>query len=158
LASAGFSVTATDIDEDRLAKVRENAERLGLSSKISILPHSQVWDGSETYDLIWIDAPCSSTGIIRKHPEIKWNRGWHDVERLALQQEMLVRWAETRLAPGGVILYSTCSMLKLENEPKPGEGWSVTRVAEWTPQAEPKGDGIHAVWIERKVGQDESKK
>jgi 16S rRNA C967 or C1407 C5-methylase (RsmB/RsmF family) len=148
LASAGYSVIATDIDEERLSKVRENADRLGLGSKITVTGHPSVWDSHETYDLIWIDAPCSSTGIIRKHPEIKWNRGWHDVERLALQQEELLHWAESHLAPGGLILYSTCSMLKLENEPKMGTGLRVIKIAEWVPQSEPKGDGIHSIWIE----------
>lgn len=148
LASAGYEVIATDIDDDRLSRVRENADRLGLSAKIEILPHARIWDSSQTYDLIWIDAPCSSTGIIRKHPEIKWNRGWHDVERLALQQEELLHWAKAHLAPGGLILYSTCSMLKLENEPKLDAGLGVKKRAEWVPQSEPKGDGIHAVWIE----------
>jgi 16S rRNA (cytosine967-C5)-methyltransferase len=148
LASAGYSVTATDINEERLSKVRENADRLGLTDRITVTSHSMVWDSPETYDLIWIDAPCSSTGIIRKHPEIKWNRGWHDVERLALQQEELLHWAESHLAPGGLILYSTCSMLKLENEPKLGTGLRVIKGAEWVPQSEPKGDGIHAIWIE----------
>lgn len=148
LASAGFSVIATDIDEDRLEKVRENSVRLGLSAKIEIRPHASVWDGADCYDLIWIDAPCSSTGIIRKHPEIKWNRGWHDVERLALQQEELIHWARAHLSPGGRILYSTCSMLKTENEPQLGSGMCFGRRMEWVPQLEPKGDGIHAVWIE----------
>ncbi len=148
LASAGYSVIATDIDEDRLAKVRENAERLQLLEKISIHAHAKIWDSAEQYDLIWIDAPCSSTGVIRKHPEIKWNRGWHDVERLALQQEELIHWAKTHLAPGGLILYSTCSMLRLENEPKLDPGLRFGKRMEWVPQLEPKGDGIHAVWIE----------
>jgi 16S rRNA (cytosine967-C5)-methyltransferase len=148
LATAGYPVIATDIDQDRLQKVRENAERLGLLPKIEILPHARVWDGMDRYDLIWIDAPCSSTGIIRKHPEIKWNRGWHDVERLALQQEELLHWARSHLAPGGFILYSTCSMLNIENEPKLDPGLGIRKKREWVPQLEPKGDGIHAIWVE----------
>jgi 16S rRNA (cytosine967-C5)-methyltransferase len=151
LASAGYSVISTDIDEDRLAKVRENAGRLNLLDQVRILPHAEIWDGTELYDLIWIDAPCSSTGIIRKHPEIKWNRNWHDVERLALQQEELIHWARSHLTPGGMILYSTCSMLKLENEPKLDSGLRFGRRMEWVPQLEPKGDGIHAVWIEKEA-------
>jgi 16S rRNA (cytosine967-C5)-methyltransferase len=148
LATAGYPVIATDIDQDRLQKVRENAERLGLLAKIEILPHARVWDGMDHYDLIWIDAPCSSTGIIRKHPEIKWNRGWHDVERLALQQEELLHWARSHLAQGGFILYSTCSMLNVENEPKLDPGLGIRKKREWVPQLEPKGDGIHAIWVE----------
>ncbi len=147
LAGSGYSVIATDLDEDRLGRVRENSARLKLQDKISILPHAEVWDSDEKYDLIWVDAPCSSTGIIRRHPEIKWNRTYSDVEKLVLKQEELMVWAGKHLTDQGVLIYSTCSLLQVENA-VPADFWGkVLERKEWVPQSEPKGDGIQSVFI-----------
>ena len=143
LAFDGYSVIATDIDEARLDRVRENVARLGLQEKIEIRDYESVQAAKDKYDLIWIDAPCSSTGIIRRHPEIKWNRTWHDVERMALTQESLLLWAREHLASEGVVVYSTCSLLSIENEPEI-EGLQSGRGFEWLPQNAPNGDGIRA--------------
>ncbi len=144
LAYSGFQVTATDIDQERLMKVRENVNRLGLQEKITIREYSEVFDSADQYDWIWLDAPCTSTGIIRRHPEIKWNRTHHDVERMVLAQGALLQWAHAHLAPGGRIVYSTCSLLKAENEPVE-EGLVPVKKWEWLPQDEPKGDGISSL-------------
>ena len=152
LAAAGFQVTATDQDETRLQKVIENRSRLKMQDRIKIVPFSQIWvSDAQTWDVIWIDAPCSSTGIIRRHPEIKWNRTWHDVERLILLQEELIKWGSTHLSKNGMLIYSTCSMLKAENEFAPNitEGLSVVKKIEYSPQNEPLGDGIIATLFEK---------
>jgi 16S rRNA (cytosine967-C5)-methyltransferase len=144
LAYAGFQVTATDSHADRLLRVHENVNRLNLSDRIHVEEYSKVYDSSKKYDLIWIDAPCSSIGIIRRHPEIKWNRTFHDVERMHLAQEQLLRWGKEHLNKNGLIVYSTCSLLQLENDFKI-EGLEAQKTWEWVPQNEPRGDGIHAV-------------
>ncbi len=146
LAFAGFPVLATDIDSERLDRVRENVSRLGLQESIEIAEYSTVWNSNGQYDLIWIDAPCSSTGVIRRHPEIKWNRTFHDVEKLVEAQGLLLDWAKHHLSPGGMILYSTCSMLKIENESMAPDLKTIKKWS-WFPQNEPRGDGISAALL-----------
>jgi 16S rRNA (cytosine967-C5)-methyltransferase len=147
LALAGHHVVATDIDESRLDRVRENRDRLKLQDRIEIRKHEAVWDGGEQFDLIWIDAPCSSTGIIRRHPEIKWNRSFHDVEKLVLKQQELLEWGSRHLTKDGVLIYSTCSMLQIENSPNGSAGLRLEKMSEWCPQVEPRGDGIRAFYL-----------
>jgi 16S rRNA (cytosine967-C5)-methyltransferase len=144
LAVNGFTVEATDIDSDRMSKTLENRNRLGLQDRIRIRPYAEVQKDDSTYDLIWIDAPCSSTGIIRRHPEVKWNRGEKEIEKLTLVQEELLNWASRHLKPGGAILYSTCSVMRSENEPGLPVGLTEFRSWEWAPQIAPFGDAISA--------------
>ncbi|MBU6153301.1 MAG: hypothetical protein KGP28_03265 [Bdellovibrionales bacterium] len=145
LAFAGFSVIATDIDDERLQRVRENVSRLNLREKIEISSYSAIHESEAKFDVIWIDAPCSSTGIIRRHPEIKWNRTLHDVDRMVLAQEDLMTWAGRHLSPGGLVIYSTCSLLDVENNTKV-QGFEIGKRLEWVPQNAPRGDGIRAVF------------
>ena len=141
MADAGYDVLATDIDEHRLQKVIENRTRLGFQDKIRVKPYLEVLNSDEKFDLIWVDAPCSSTGIIRRHPEIRWNRTPKDLERLHEAQKVLVDWAKTHLNPGGYLVYSTCSVLKEENSPDLGQ-LQVIQTHETFPQQEPFGDAI----------------
>ena len=150
LAFDGFSVLATDADEVRLGRVHENRSRLKLESKITIEPIEAVTGSDQKFDLIWIDAPCSSTGIIRRHPEIKWNRTEADIEKLVTKQQDLIEWAQSHLNPNGVILYSTCSVLKSENTIS-NSSLHAFQSIEWDPQTEPKGDGIVAQFLEKKA-------
>ena len=144
LVANGYSVVATDIDADRMQKVIENSNRLGFQSKIKIKKYSEVQNDSSKYDLIWIDAPCSSTGIIRRHPEVKWNRSEKEVEKLALIQADLLSWASKHMNDGGMILYSTCSVMKKENEPDLPSGFELKKSWEWVPHEAPFGDAISA--------------
>ncbi len=150
LAYAGFPVIATDIDEDRLQRVRENVNRLELQSQVEVRAYPSIHESDEKFDVIWIDAPCSSTGIIRRHPEIKWNRTFHDVERMVLAQEELMTWASRHLEDGGVVVYSTCSVLDAENRTNVA-GFEVQKQWEWAPQNAPGGDGIRAVLYLHKI-------
>jgi 16S rRNA (cytosine967-C5)-methyltransferase len=143
LAYSGYSVIATDLSEERMQRVTENRSRLKLQDQIEIKPYEEVTKSDEKFDLIWIDAPCSSIGIIRRHPEIKWNRNFEDVEKIVPTQTALQEWAKAHLTPNGVIVYSTCSMLAVEN--KPLESMKVLQAMEWVPQTEPQGDGIYAM-------------
>lgn len=111
-------MVAIDVSESRLDKVRENLERLNLQANLVCADALQVdkwWDGHK-FDRILLDAPCSATGVIRRHPDIKFHRKREDIfDLVAIQQQLLDRlW--TVLKPGGLMLYATCSVLPEENE------------------------------------------
>jgi 16S rRNA (cytosine967-C5)-methyltransferase len=110
-------VVAVDCDSSRLKRVNENLERLNLDAKIICgdARHPEDWWHGETFDRILLDAPCSATGVIRRHPDIKWLRRADDITALvSLQSEILdAMWAQ--LKPGGTMVYATCSVLHQEN-------------------------------------------
>ena len=111
-------VTALDIDAQRLALVGENLRRLGRSAHLMVgdaRDPATFWDG-RSFERILVDAPCSSTGVIRRHPDIKLLRRAGDIASFAAAQLAILRTAVTLLAPGGRMLYSTCSVLPEENE------------------------------------------
>lgn len=114
---SNVSVVAMDIEPTRLTRVEENLTRLHLSAQVicgDARYPSQWWKG-EKFDRILLDAPCSATGVIRRHPDIKWLRRADDIAQLvALQSEILdAIWAQ--LKPGGTLVYATCSVLPQEN-------------------------------------------
>jgi 16S rRNA (cytosine967-C5)-methyltransferase len=112
------SVTALDVSAARMARVRENLDRLGLVADIRVGDAGEPdrwWDGLR-YDRILLDVPCSATGVIRRHPDIKVLRRPEDVARLADRQASLLRGCWALLAPGGRLLYTSCSVLRAENE------------------------------------------
>ncbi len=151
LASAGLSVTATDLDEQRMQKVIENRARLGMNEQIKIIRHLEIWNqtGPENlWDVIWLDAPCSSSGIIRRHPEVKWNRTEKDLEKYVLKQKDLIQWAAARLTPKGIMIYSTCSVFAIEN-PAVVPGFHEISRFEALPQTAPHGDGILAGFFQK---------
>lgn len=107
---------ALDVEISRLERVEENLERLGLSAQVICgdATRSDWWDG-EQFDRILLDAPCSATGVIRRHPDIKFHRQPSDIDVLApLQREILDQMWQM-LKPGGTMLYATCSVLPKEN-------------------------------------------
>ncbi|MGE8496977.1 MAG: 16S rRNA (cytosine(967)-C(5))-methyltransferase RsmB [Pseudomonas sp.] len=110
-------VVAVDLEEKRLVRVRENLRRLNLDAKLIAADARAVdqwWDG-QAFQRILLDAPCSATGVIRRHPDIKLTRQPEDITALAqLQGEMLDALWPT-LAVGGILLYATCSTLPTEN-------------------------------------------
>jgi len=109
-------MTAIDIDENRLVRVSENLERLKLSAKVITgdAASTDWWDGT-LYDKILLDAPCSGTGVIRRHPDIKWLRKANDIEKLTELQAQILKNIWALLKPGGTLLYATCSILPEEN-------------------------------------------
>jgi len=111
-------VTALDQSESRLQRVEENLRRLQMSANVvcgdALLPE-QWWDG-ELYDRILVDAPCSATGVLRRHPDIRFLRRADDLSRLQQTQLSLLHALWKLLKPGGRLLYSTCSVLRSENE------------------------------------------
>ena len=111
------SVTALDADAGRLERVREALARGGYSAGLlcgDAAEPAAWWDG-ERYDRILVDAPCSATGVIRRHPDIRMLRRPADVGRLAARQLAMLRALWPLLAPGGRLVYATCSVLRAEN-------------------------------------------
>jgi 16S rRNA (cytosine967-C5)-methyltransferase len=109
---------AVDIDVRRLRRVQENLERLRRTATLKAADMRDIgtfWDG-KPFDRILLDAPCSSTGVIRRHPDIKLLRRAEDIPALAETQGALLSACFQMLAPGGRLLYSTCSVLPPESE------------------------------------------
>jgi 16S rRNA (cytosine967-C5)-methyltransferase len=111
-------LTAVDIDSERLRLIEENLGRLRRTARVAVADLREpaaFWDG-RPFDRILVDAPCSSTGVIRRHPDIKLLRRPSDVPAFAATQLQILTSAVRMLAPGGRLLYSTCSLLRAENE------------------------------------------
>ena len=110
-------VVAVDLEAKRLVRVRENLERLGLSAELIAADGRDTatwWDG-KPFQRILLDAPCSATGVIRRHPDIKLTRQPDDIAALATLQGELVDAMWPTLEVGGILLYATCSTLPTEN-------------------------------------------
>jgi 16S rRNA (cytosine967-C5)-methyltransferase len=109
-------LVALDVDPGRAARIRDNLERLGLTATVRVADalDPATLDG-ERFDRILLDAPCSGTGVIRRHPDIKWLRRREDIGPLAARQRRLLDALWVRLAPGGRLVYVTCSVLEAEN-------------------------------------------
>jgi 16S rRNA (cytosine967-C5)-methyltransferase len=116
--TAPLEVTAVDIDPARLGRIAETLQRLHLQARLvaaDVRDPGAFWDG-RPFERILVDAPCSGTGVIRRHPDIKLLRRPEDIARFAVTQLEILRAAFALLAPGGRLLYSTCSVLPAENE------------------------------------------
>lgn len=115
LILAGGTVTALDQSESRLRRLRSNLERLGLKAE-TVATDLTTFKPAEGFDAILLDAPCSSTGTTRRHPDVLWTKGPDDIARLAALQERLLRHALTLLKPGGTLVFSNCSLDPAEGE------------------------------------------
>mgnify|MGYP000441526079 CR=1 FL=1 len=111
------SMTAIDVEASRLVRVEENLTRLGLTAKVitADAANSKTWWQGELFDRILLDAPCSGTGVIRRHPDIKWLRKASDIDALVTLQQQILKETWSLLKPGGTLLYATCSILPQEN-------------------------------------------
>jgi 16S rRNA (cytosine967-C5)-methyltransferase len=115
LASMGANVTALDLSASRLKRLHANLARLKLSAEThvgSLLDYKP----EQLFDAVLLDAPCSSTGTIRRHPDVAWTKSRQDVQKLADLQFKLLAHAATLVKPSGTILFSNCSLLPLEGE------------------------------------------
>ena len=108
LVAAGANVTTVDRAPARLARLRQNLARLHLSAEV-VEADATAWHGGP-FDAVLLDAPCSSTGTIRRHPDIPWLKAEPDLGKLAVLQARLLGHAATLLKPGGVLIYCTCSL------------------------------------------------
>ncbi len=151
-AGGALDLTALDVSAERVGLVHQNLERLRRTARTMVgdlaAPQS-FWDG-RPFERILVDAPCSSTGVIRRHPDIKLLRRSRDIPALAAGQLALLRAATALLAPGGRLLYCTCSVVPEENEQV------ITRLLEEMPQlrpaAMPRGSALAPGGIDRAVG------
>ena len=117
LELAEVEMTALDVDAKRLKRVEVNLRRLGLAAKICQGDASRPqgwWDG-RPFDRILADVPCSASGVVRRHPDIKWLRREADIRSFAAQQARMLDALWRMLAPGGTMLYATCSVFDEEN-------------------------------------------
>jgi 16S rRNA (cytosine967-C5)-methyltransferase len=117
LAQLGARVTAVDRSPGRMARLRENFARLSLQVE-TVVTDAAEWQGANSggFDGILVDAPCSSTGTIRRHPDVAWLRQEADIAPLVGLQKRLLQRAVTLLKAGGTLVYCTCSL-----EPEEGE-------------------------------------
>lgn len=119
LAAQGAAVTALDKDAARLERVRENLARLKLEATLVAADLTE-WTPPGAFDKILLDAPCSATGTLRRHPDVPWLKGEADIAKLAALQSALLNAAAPMLRPGGTLVYAVCSM-----EPEEGEAQAV---------------------------------
>jgi 16S rRNA (cytosine967-C5)-methyltransferase len=115
LAHAGARVTAIDRSPGRMARLRDNLARLALEAEV-VVANAVEWNSGGGFDGILVDAPCTSTGTIRRHPDVAWLRQEADTGALVALQQRLLQKAVTLLRPGGTLVYCTCSL-----EPEEGE-------------------------------------
>lgn len=115
LALAGAQVTALDSSKNRLARMRENLDRLGLPVE-TVHADLFAYKPVELFDAVLLDAPCSSTGTVRRHPDVPWTKSPADIEKLADLQQRMLQHAVTLVKPGGRIVFSNCSLDPLEGE------------------------------------------
>jgi len=118
LECAQVEMVAVDKDEKRLQRVAENLQRLELSAQLLVGDAAEPdkwWDG-RAFDRILADVPCSASGVVRRHPDIKWLRRRTDIAGFAAQQLDILSALWRLLAPEGKLLYATCSVFRQENE------------------------------------------
>lgn len=115
LAAAGARVIAVDLKGERLKTVAENLRRTGLAAE-TVKADVLAWSPAEKAEAILLDAPCTATGAIRRHPDILWSKSEDDVAALAKLQSRLIDKAAALLAEGGLLVYATCSLQPEEGE------------------------------------------
>ncbi len=115
LAAAGADVTALDVSDARLGRLRDNLARTGLSARV-VAADALGWTPAGKFDAILLDAPCSASGTIRRHPDLPHLHGGSDPATLVALQATLLARAWEWLAPGGRLVYAVCSLLPSEGE------------------------------------------
>jgi len=144
LAAQGADVTAIDISEKRMERVGENLARVGLSAKCVVSDAFAFDQGG--FDAVLLDAPCSATGTIRRHPDLPYAKDGSEFGALIDQQEAMIDHALTLLKPGGRLVFCTCSLLPDEGEVQAEE--ALARHPGLTIDAEAlRRDGINPDWI-----------
>ena len=115
LAAAGTRVTALDRSAGRLARLSDSLVRLRLTAE-TVAADAVTWPDPRDFDAVLLDAPCSATGTFRRHPDVLWNARPSDIGSLAAAQARLLAAAARRVRPGGVLVYSVCSLEQEEGE------------------------------------------
>ena len=117
LEIANCELTALDIDADRCARIHQTLQRLGLNANVVVgdASHPQAWWDGVLFDAVLLDAPCTASGIVRRHPDVRWLRRESDIARLASVQAKLLNTLWALVKPGGRLLYCTCSVFRAES-------------------------------------------
>jgi 16S rRNA (cytosine967-C5)-methyltransferase len=118
LELADAQVTAIDVDAQRCDRIHQNLQRLGLQAEVRAADAARPetwWDG-QPFDAILLDAPCTASGIVRRHPDVRWLRRKSDIAQLAALQALLLDTLWPLLRPGGRLLYATCSVFRAEGD------------------------------------------
>ncbi|PZQ85709.1 MAG: 16S rRNA (cytosine(967)-C(5))-methyltransferase [Ancylobacter novellus] len=144
LAASGARVTAVDRSGQRLRRLTQNLARLKLEAEV-VEGDAASWNGGP-FDGVLIDAPCSATGTIRRHPDVAWTKSPGDIASLAALQSRILRNAADLVKPGGVLVYSTCSLEPEEGE-RQVEALLVAREDFARDPVRPGECGIDAAWI-----------
>lgn len=123
LELADCEVTAVDSDAERAERIEQNLNRLGLAARVVVADVLQTdsWSDGRLFDRILLDAPCTASGIVRRHPDIRWHRQRRDLTTNSRLQRQLIVTLWSQLKPGGKMLYATCSLFRAENEAVIGE-------------------------------------
>lgn len=138
LASAGANVLAIDRSAKRLHRLQENMKRLRLDDRVKIeVADAAVWKSREKLPYILLDAPCSATGTVRRNPDVIWMKNQNDIYSLVELQEKLLENAVNMLAPGGTLIYCTCSLQKCEGE------YQIERILERHPELSRESVHVH---------------
>jgi 16S rRNA (cytosine967-C5)-methyltransferase len=147
LSAAGARVTAVDQSAERLQRLKENLARLSLSAEV-VAADAAHWDPGRMFDAVLLDAPCTATGTIRRHPDILHLKRAGDIAGLAELQSRLLDNAARLVRPGGLLVYCTCSL-----EPEEGEEQIdrfLSRAADFSRRPVAPGEaGIEPPWITR---------
>lgn len=115
LAATGAKVTALDISGPRLKRLEQNLKRTGLTADL-VTADALHWEPAEYFDAVLLDAPCSATGTLRRHPDLAFSKDGNELTALLPLQAALIDRAVTFIRPGGRLIYCTCSLFPDEGE------------------------------------------
>ena len=150
LAAAGAAVVAVDASAARLARLRDNLERTRLAAEV-VAADALAWRPDRRFDAVLLDAPCSASGTLRRHPDLPWLRRDSDVASLAARQVALLDRAWESVAAGGRLVYCVCSLLPEEGEAQVA-GFLARNPAATVLPPEPERLGVPTDWIDAAGG------
>ena len=146
----GAEVVATDVHEGRRKLLEETVSR--AAPEVRVVPESEIGD-SGPYSAVWVDAPCSGSGILRRHPDVRWSRPDFDLRPLRETQSRLLREALSIVPRGGLVLYSVCSLFSEEGSDVVRESTDLAEIREEIrlgPDRSPSCDGFFGAILEKR--------